>query len=509
VSVAAARQASAAPSNGNAATWRLGTGLAAAAAIAGVVAGELVVTGHGWGLLALILVVLPALLWRRPELGPVVLVVAALTIEQFPYVVGPRYGTLTDKIPLFRGLGASAHVNAADLALLVLLGIWLLKRSSADARLLSRSATSKSMLALGAAVFVGLLVGQAHHGDLRTALTEVRPYAYLAVAYVLASALLTTRKAIWFLLWALVLSTGFKAAQGLIIFFVVRNVRPRPEAILGHEEALFFAVFIFLTFALWLFHIRGSLRTTATALLPIVLAADLANSRRVAWLILVAGFVAVVVIGFATLPGRRPFLRRLVAIVALVGAIYLPIYWNHTGSLSQPARALRSAIAPSARDAASDLYRIQENENLKYNIRQAGVLGKGFGVPIDYALPIVDISSIDPLIKYIPHNGVLYILMRMGLLGGIAFWSLLAAGIITACRLVRSSDRELAVVGTLIVCALLAYAFQGYNDQGFFFYRIAFVIGTLLGLGEACLHLRSETAVEHEGSSIAPLGVRT
>ena len=36
------------------------------------------------------------------------------------------------------------------------------------------------------------------------------------------------------------------------------------------------------------------------------------------------------------------------------------------------------------------------------------------------------------MIAYIPHNGVLYILMRMGLIGGVAFWTFVAAGIVTA-----------------------------------------------------------------------------
>jgi O-antigen ligase len=73
----------------------------------------------------------------------------------------------------------------------------------------------------------------------------------------------------------------------------------------------------------------------------------------------------------------------------------------------------------------------------------------------------------------------------MGILGGIAFWCLLAAAIITGCRLARSADRGLAFVGALLACAIVGYACQGAVDQGFFSYRIAFVVGTLLGLAEA------------------------
>ena len=128
---------------------------------------------------------------------------------------------------------------------------------------------------------------------------------------------------------------------------------------------------------------------------------------------------------------------------------------------------------------------MQEDANLVVNIRQGFPLGKGFGVPIDYVLPIVDLSEINPFIDYIPHNGVFYVLMRTGIPGAVAFWTMLGLGILLACRLARSRDRELALLGALITVALVAYAFEGAVDQGFFFYRIAFVMGTLLGLAEA------------------------
>jgi O-antigen ligase len=134
---------------------------------------------------------------------------------------------------------------------------------------------------------------------------------------------------------------------------------------------------------------------------------------------------------------------------------------------------------------------MQENENLKLNIRQGGAIGRGFGVPIDYALGIQDISSIDPLIKYIPHNGILYLPLRMGVLGAIAFWSMLGLAIVAGCRLARSRHKEFAVLGAATAAMLVAYAFEGAVDQGFFYYRVAIVVGTLLGVAEAAARLEA------------------
>ncbi len=462
----------------------LGSVLAGASVAAGLVGGRLAVGGHTASVIGLSALVVPILLWRRPQLGPFVVLLAALTVEQFPYEVGGRNGVITDRIPLFHGFG-SAHVTPVDLLLLAVVASLVAKLPSTSLRV-PRSAMTAWMLTLLGAVVLGLIVGGAHHGKLRVSLMEVRPFVYLATAYVLAATLLSSRALLRAMLWALVLSTGLKAVLGGLVYLSVRHVHPAPNAVLSHEEALFFGLFVLLTLGLWLFAIKGALRSTATTLLPIVLVADLANGRRTAWLILGVGVGAMVLVAAVVLPERRRLVVQVTMAVILVGTVYFPVYWNSSGSLvGEPVRAIRSLSSPGSREASSNLYRSQENANLKLNIREGGLLGRGFGVPIDYRLPIANIRDIDPEIAYIPHNGALYIVMRMGLLGGVAFWALLASGIISCCRLARSRDRELALIGVLVACALLGYALEGFNDQGFSLYRVALVIGSLLGVSEA------------------------
>src|SRR5207302_882028 len=131
--------------------------------------------------------------------------------------------------------------------------------------------------------------------------------------------------------------------------------------------------------------------------------------------------------------------------------------WNSAGTLGQPARTVRSLVAPQGRDLESNQYRVLEDANLGLNIRHSVPFGQGFGVPIDYAIPIVDISSIDSLIKFVPHDGILYIWMRLGFLGAIAFWVLIGTAFIAAGSLVRSMDHRLGLYGALMLCALAAY----------------------------------------------------
>jgi hypothetical protein len=501
------------------ATGALAFALVIAALLCGLLVGQFVANGAAAAILGLSVVLLPVLLWKRPELAPAVIVFAAITIEQFgneaPMTGGGAELTtaavapipLTAHIPLFHGIGA-LHLSPADLLLVLAFIICLAKGRNRDVGGRRRSPVSVAVTGLvGAAVF-GLVVGLLHHGSFRVALMETRPFVYLGATFALAALLLTSRQAIRAVLWAVVVASGLKAVQGLLIFYSVRHMNPRPEAVLGHEEALVFALFIFLVASLWLFGVSGRLRTTATWLLPVVIAADLANNRRSAWLLLGGGLIALAAVGVSCVPARRRFLWRTLGVLIACSAIYFPAFWNDTGGLAQPARAVRSFVSPDPRDAQSDLYRIQEDANLNQNIRQGGLLGKGFGVPIDYSLTITDITSIDPLIAYVPHNGVLYVLMRMGLLGGIAMWTLLAACIISGCRLAKRADPELAVVGALVVCTFVGYTLMGAVDQGFFFYRSAFVVGALLGLAEAARRLRQTAAARRPPETYETTPVR-
>src|SRR5205085_1071654 len=162
-------------------------------------------------------------------------------------------------------------------------------------------------------------------------------------AYLVTASFLTTKEAVRRVLWAIVIVEGIRAVQGLLIFWSVRSTFPRPEAILGHEESLLFGLFVLLTAGLWLYRIEGRLRTAATWLLPLVVAADLVNGRRTAWLILPVGLVVIGAIGIVATPHRRRSLTRAAVVVAAISVVYFPAFWNKTGGFAQPARAFHSA----------------------------------------------------------------------------------------------------------------------------------------------------------------------
>lgn len=453
----------------------------------GVVVGALAAGGRAALALVFPVLLLPVLVWVRPSSGVYLVFGATVVIEQFEYPVGPRDGAVTARLPFFHSVSAGSGIIPVELVLGLVVLVWVLRTEQARGALLPRSRMLAALGALFGLSLVYLAVGVGRHGDLRAALWEVKPLLYLSILFVLASSLITTREAVRALLWTLVVGTGLKAAYGLVIFLSVRHVQPRPEAVLAHEESFFFGLEIVLTLGLWTFGVRGRLRAAATVVFPVVLLADMANSRRTAWAILMFTIVLMLVISYVRVPERRRGVRRIVIVAAAIAAVYFPVFWNGTGALAQPARAVHSQIAPDARDASSDEYRVLEDQNLELNIRATHSLGAGYGVPIDYVIAIPDLTGVSSMLAYVPHDGVLWIWLRLGVLGEAMFWLVVAYAVVAACRLSADPDRETGAFGALAACAVLAWVVIGEKDLGFFWFRIACFMGVLLG----AVHARS------------------
>ncbi len=308
------------------------------AVVAGLAAATLAASGHPAIVFVFPALLLPVAIWKWDEASVVIVVAIATLVEQVTYTVGPGVsGAFTQNIPLFHSITQGSGINLFEVLLGLILIVWLMKGALRGSLRLPHSGLSRCIVALLLLVLFGFGLGLSHGGSFRWAMWEVRPWIYLGAMFWISTSMLNTRRALRAVLWTLVLGSGFKALQGIKIWIPARHLTPRPEAILAHEEAFFFGLFVFLTLGLWVFEQRGALRVTATALLPVVLLANLANSRRNAWAILALGLVAMIVVAYRVLPHRRRLLRRLGVVLLIGSALYFPAFWNNDSTLGQPA----------------------------------------------------------------------------------------------------------------------------------------------------------------------------
>lgn len=456
-----------------------------AAPVLGILAGILAENGQTLSLALLLLLLAPFVAWWRLPVAVLGLFFIGVLIEQFH--IGVKTWDVTESIPLFTSLNSGVGIsgvyfNPMEIVMIAIVVVVLLRMGLHQASM-PRSALFYSLLVLLAFVAFGAIHGLASHGSFKQVIDEVRPICYVAMMYFLVSQLPARSSSLVALLWTFIGVIAIRSLQGTILVFTSVLGKPtHPDYLLSHEDSLFLSVFLVLVAALWLFERRGRMRRVATFIAPFALLVQVANNRRAGWLMLGAGVLALLLFAAVRLPRRRRLVFGIVTFMVVSFAVYIPIFWNHDqGLFGEPARAIRSAIAPDARDLASNLYRQGENLDLGFDIKSTPILGSGYGLVIPHAIPIVNLSPIDPSINFVPHDTILYIWYRLGSFGALAFWSMLGFAIVGACRLLRSRDLDVSIYATFAAAAVIAYICEGYVDLGLAFYRIAVFEGAALG----------------------------
>jgi len=470
--------------------------LALALALATLVALRLLSTpGNLLILVAVILV--PAILvwlWQRPVAGVYLLFGASVLLEAtgsaqvYPDDIGAYLPFFEDLATWTRVKGLSFSLAETLMALVLL--IYLLKGISTRKLRFDRGSL---MLPLGLymlMVLVSELHGIGSGGDFKLSLWEVRAQVYMFVAYILTCNLVKTRKHIDALVVILIVGTALRGVQGVIRYFgeLHGHVSGNGGSLFSHEQSFFFNAFITLTVIFFLYGGGGArrLKWFALALLPVVFMSNLANQRRAATLALAIGLVILLV---TTVIAHRP--RRRVALgVLMVLAVAWPPYYaafkNSTGLIAEPAHAVNSNSNPDPRDASSNLYRFSEDNDILATMKSSTlskVIGYGFGKTMQTPYPLADISGVYIFWNLLPHNSILWVWMRLGTIGYVLFWILIAGAILQAARLLRRlDDPYLKGLAVFIILMVAQEVIFGYLDLQWTNYRNLIVMGVLLAL---------------------------
>jgi hypothetical protein len=230
------------------------------------------------------------------------------------------------------------------------------------------------------------------------------------------------------------------------------SVRSGVPTVIEHDDSLFLALAFGLLIAatLWRARLPRRMYPLLVLMIPAVTLMMVLNKRRAVFLCLIE--VVIIALPYIWLSLQTPALRRrLVPILVglgVLGSLYTAAFWNRSGSLAEPAQAVKSYFQPNERDAASNAYREQENTNLRATIARSPVIGIGFGKPMDVVVPMANLQDGWALQLYMPHNNMLWLWERMGFIGFAVFWAMIAASLILVSAAVRLGlDRMRAAVG--------------------------------------------------------------
>jgi hypothetical protein len=390
-------------------------------------------------------------------------------------------------------------LSPLEMLLLVALLVVLIQHLG-DRRQAYRGGTLGWPMALFALmVGVGLAHGLLSGGDPYTAFWEVRTLPLIAASYILAANTIGTTRHLTDLTGLFLLGTGLFAVEGAYrkIFLIDTSLLGvAPEFAYGHDTVVFLGTFLLLVLAQQIYGAPTWQRIFGLLFSPIVIYTLLATERRAAYIAAAIAFVAYTLVFLVS--NRRAFL--LVALPALIGgAIYLPLFWNVSGPLGQPARAVRSLTEPDGRDASSNEYRRLEGINVAETIRANPLLGVGFGREFTFVVPMADLSWW-PFWRFEPHHNLHWVWLKTGVVGFIAFWVLVGSGLMRAAHLARGPDDSTVIVFALLVLAgMIGMLVFSYVDLGLISPRLTIFFGTLLGAVSVLDRVRRD---------VAPLGSR-
>ena len=454
-------------------------------AVAILYAATIAATGGELILVApLAVAVVVVLVIAHPVVGVYLLFGAALLFEQFP-IAG--LDPITAQSHIFQNVSAYTplplRLSIADLLLLLTAFGLIVRRLSARERL-RLGPLGWGIAAYAAAFVLSGLIGVARGGmDLEVGLNELRAPFELCTAYFLTANLVRERSQVGVVLWTFVVIVGVKALQGIL------NYQDAPGwsaydagAVTGHEDVVFFGTAVALAMVMAVLGVRTKLFYVLLALQPVLLTALLLDQRRTGFIALAVVLVVVAVLLIFARPKRGLLLAAVAGVAALS---YIGLFWDASGPLAEPVRAVRSVVDPSsvsARDQSSSAWRQIENRNIAFTIQHLPLTGVGLGEK--YLVHVQPPPLYDFIYwQYITHNALLWLWLKAGPIAAFALWTVIARALLVGSAIfVRGRDRRVRWIAALPVALVVSQILFSAVDLGLTYSRTMLVLGSVLGL---------------------------
>lgn len=431
-------------------------GYVATLLLAGFVLQVMRIYSPALGLSTLFLVLLVLVAFFRPATSLGVLIVLVLVGDARSMAWWPVVKNLSSGESIFY-ISNGAVVSPLEITLgaitaIVLAQHMVRRKQDATVRL---GALAIPMLLFFASVIFGLIWGLGRGGDLRVALFEARPLLYFPVVYALVMVLFTSVRHYRALAVGIVAALTVEAIHGLWSISEDFARESTDRSPVEHTAALHMNVALIMLIATFLFGTKriGIRPALLLAGLPITVL-YLVAERRAAVVGLVFGVLVLLV---ALSVRNRSRFMVIVPTGMLLLAAYTAVFWNATNSrFGFPAQAVKIIILPDsagADDVSSDLYRDIENFAMITTVRSEPLTGIGFGNPFLRPIPLPDISFFE-FYEYIPHNSIMWMWTKVGIVGFLAFLFLFASATGIG---VRATSRLPDPLDAVIVGSFAAY----------------------------------------------------
>ena len=425
---------------------------------------------------ALVVIIVAA----RPVAGLYLVFAGALLLEQYDI---PGISPITAHTRFFQNVSAFTPIplrlSAADLLVLLAFASAAVRHIARRERPVTGPIAAAAALYAGAFA-LGTVIGVMRGGfDANAALAELRGPMYLVALALLTADLVSDRRQVAALVGIFFAVVTFKALQGLANAALVSSAAS-VEAVTGHEDVVFFNAAIALAIAAVVLRARHAPWLLAAT--PIILLAELVTERRVGFVGLAAVIAAVVVLVSRTHRGAA--IAIAASVIACV-ALYIPLFWDASGAIAEPIRALRTVLGDptmSTRDQLSDHWRVIEDSNIAFTMRQLPLTGVGVGQEYLFQREPPVPSTTFVFWRFMTHNALLWLWLKAGPIGAVALAFVVARIALVSSRLfVTLRDADLRLAAVLPLALVIAQVVFSSVELGLTYSRTMIVLGVAAG----------------------------
>ncbi len=399
---------------------------------------------------------------------------------------------ITFKVSYFLNLNAihylptikEAVVTPMELHLLLLLLIWLLTIAVKKKHELVSIPYWPVPVLLVLWVIGSVIYGNLTGGDFVAALWEVRGIFYLTFMYFFTPQIIKSTEQLQTLVLVCIVAISFKAIQGLVRFILLDLNFGGLRELTNSEDPVFIVTILMLFFGFVLFNVRHKHRLFLSLLFVPLIAGMYVGQRRATF----ASFTLALFAMLFLLPKKeRSILLKVLAVGLVFFGIYLSLYWNTYGRIGMIAQQFKSIVSSDPEMAGmnyySNLYREYENYNLAKTIQRAPIIGVGFGNKYDVVLHWFGIMDVVSLLAYIPHNSILWMIAKTGVVGFFIFLLFMNVFIFRIAAVFKSlTDPYIKVVAIFCILAIINQFVVSYVEMQFTYYRNMTYLGMITGL---------------------------
>lgn len=436
----------------------------------------------------LAILALVILTFYRVDYSFFALVAFVLLFDQF-YI--PGFKPLTFQIDYFRNLKEISYLpsfdagvmNPIEIHLLLILFVWFAILS------IQKRIRLNGITVWGAFVlFTGWLIfsfayGLKNNGNFLTGLWEVRAFVYFALFYMVIPQIIQTSRQLKILVWIFIIVISIKAFQGIVRFALMGFSFRGLPALTNHEDPVFISTLLILLLGFWFFRVKGAQKIALSLLFLPLAVGFFTGQRRAA----IAALVVSLATFFILLPVQKQWRFIKMAIPVLVAlVVYGAVFWNSDSKIARPVQLVKSGLSTSQEqlskdDYYSNIYRVYENYNLAYTTQKHPVIGTGFGKKYEQPFDLANINF--TLRDYIPHNQILWVIVKTGIIGFFCFWLFFYSFAFQGAFVLSNLDSPyLKAVCMMIVVAIINQMVVSYFDLQLTYYRNMIYLGCLMGL---------------------------